>query len=89
MPSHSEYLTSSQKDRLASVAISQRFEKGKDICKEGELAASMYILKSGKLTMHRGNEFKGTITRGESFEEYTSLSKGCLRRMTIRVAEDA
>jgi CRP-like cAMP-binding protein len=86
---HAEYLTASQKDRLASVAISQRFEKGKEICKEGELAASMYILKSGKLTKHKGNEFKGTITRGESFEEYTSLSKGCLRRTTIRVADDA
>jgi hypothetical protein len=49
----------------------------------------MYILKSGKLTKHKGNEFKGTITRGESLEEYTSLSKGCLRRMTIKVADEA
>lgn len=71
------------------MAISQRFEKGKEICKEGELAASMYILKSGKLTKHKGNEYKGTILKGESFEEYTSLSKGCLRRTTIKVAEEA
>lgn len=49
----------------------------------------MYILKSGKLTKHKGNEFKGSISKGESFEEYTSLSKGCLRRMTIKVAEDS
>jgi CRP-like cAMP-binding protein len=70
---------------LASVAICQRFAKNKEICKEGELASSMYILKSGKLGRYKGNDFKGSITRGESFEEYTSLSKGCLRRHTIKV----
>lgn len=49
----------------------------------------MYILKSGKLARYKGNDFKGNITKGESFEEYTSLSNGCQRRQTIRVVEDA
>jgi hypothetical protein len=50
-----EYLTTSQKDKLASIAINQKFEKNSEICKEGELAASMYILKSGKLSKFKGN----------------------------------
>lgn len=82
-------MTTSQKDKLASIAISQHFHKNKEICKEGELASSMYILKSGKLARYKGNDFKGNITKGESFEEYTSLTKGCQRRQTIRVVEDA
>lgn len=62
-----KYLTSGQKDKLASVAISQKFQKNKEICKEGELASSMYILKSGKLARYKGNDFKGAISKGESF----------------------
>ena len=52
------------------------------------MAASMYILKSGKLSRYKGNEFKGTILKGESFEEYASLTKGGVRRYTIKTAED-
>lgn len=50
-----QYLTTAQKDKLTSIAINQRFDKNKEICKEGELAASMYILKSGKLSKFKGN----------------------------------
>jgi CRP-like cAMP-binding protein len=74
---------------LASIALNQRFEKNSEICKEGELASSMYILKSGKLSKHKGNQFQGYITKGESFEEYASLTKGCSRSETIKVIEDA
>ena len=49
----------------------------------------MYILKSGKLSRHKGSQFQGYITKGESFEEYASLTKGCLRKDTIKVVEDA
>ena len=49
----------------------------------------MYILKSGKLSKHKGNQFQGYICKGESFEEYASLTKGCVRKETIRVMEDA
>jgi cGMP-dependent protein kinase len=43
------YLTSDQKDKIASIGITQKYEKKSKICKEGELAASMFILKSGEL----------------------------------------
>ena len=68
-------MTSCQKDKLASIALNQRFEKGSDICKEGELAASMYILKSGKLGRFKSGDFQGHILKGESFEEYASLTR--------------
>ena len=84
-----KYLTPSQKDKLASIALNQRFDRNSDICKEGELAASMYILKSGKLGRFKGGDFQGHILKGESFEEYSSLTKGSVRRETIRVVEDA
>ena len=84
-----KYLTPNQKDKLASIALNQRFDRNSDICKEGELAASMYILKSGKLGRFKGGDFQGHILKGESFEEYSSLTKGSVRRETIRVVEDA
>jgi CRP-like cAMP-binding protein len=75
-----KYLTANQKDKLASIAINQKFEKNSDICKQGELASSMYILKSGKLARFKGGDLQGIINQGESFEEYASLTKGCVRR---------
>ena len=42
-------LTSSQKDKIASICISQRYERGSSLVKEGDLASSMFIVKSGKL----------------------------------------
>lgn len=59
-----KYLTNSQKDKLAYVALNQRFDKNSEICKEGELASSMYILKSGKLSKHKGSQFQGYICKG-------------------------
>ena len=47
----------------------------------------MFILKSGRLGRYKGQEFKGNLLKGESFEEYTTLSKGSLRRETIKVLE--
>jgi CRP-like cAMP-binding protein len=57
-------LTPSQKDKLASIALNQRFDRNSEICKEGELASSMYILKSGKLSRHKGSLFQGYISKG-------------------------
>ena len=62
--SYSEELTNQQKDKLASVALNQRFERNSDICKEGELAASKYILKSGKLARFKGAAFQGHVSKG-------------------------
>jgi CRP-like cAMP-binding protein len=83
------YLTDVQMDKLASISISQKFEKGSKICKEGELASSIYILKSGKLRKTCEGVKIGDINKGDSFEEYASLKKGSVRRETITVVDDA
>ena len=49
----------------------------------------MYILKSGKLSRNKAAQFQGYISKGESFEEYASLTKGCVRKETIKVMEEA
>lgn len=49
----------------------------------------MYILKSGKLNRYKGIEYQGSIMKGDSFEEYASLTKGCTRRESVKVVEEA
>ena len=74
---------------MASIALNQRFDKNSVIFKQGDLASSMYILKSGKLTRFKGTDTIGYINKGESFEESASLNKGCLRKETVKVTEEA
>lgn len=42
-------LTNGQRQAIADIAMSQYYEKYTQICKEGELASSFYILKSGRV----------------------------------------
>lgn len=65
-------LVSSQKDKVASIAIIQKFNKGQIICKEGEMASSMYILKSGKILKSNSTE-QIKLKAGMYFGEYTML----------------
>jgi signal-transduction protein with cAMP-binding, CBS, and nucleotidyltransferase domain len=44
-----EYLTPIQKDKIASISMTQKFEKNSKLFKEGDLASSMYIVKEGTL----------------------------------------
>lgn len=46
-------------------------------------------MKSGKLAKIRHGDLQGHISKGESFEEYATLTKGCLRKETIKVIEDS
>ena len=43
----------------------------------------MYIVKKGKLKRTVNGFTIGYYSNGESLEEYTTLSKNCLRRETI------
>lgn len=83
------YLTSSQKDKIASIAIHQRFQKKNKICKEGELASSMYIVKSGVLKKTMDGIECGKVRVGQFCEEYAALKKNSIRRYTLAVEEDA
>ena len=59
-----EFLTSNQKDKIASICICQRYEKGTLIVREGDLASSMFIVKSGKLTKVRTGIETSTVREG-------------------------
>lgn len=52
---------------MASIGITQRYEKKSKICKEGELASSMFILKSGKLKRTIDGIETGIVVSGDSF----------------------
>ena len=82
-------LTPCQKDRIASIAIRQKFPKKSKICKEGELASSMYIVKSGVLKKCVDGIECGKLVSGQFCEEYAMLKKNSVRRDTIVVEEDA
>ena len=79
-------MTADQKDKIASIGINQKYEKKSKICKEGELAASMFILKSGELKRTIDGNEVGVVKPGDSFEEYATLSKSQNRRETITAA---
>jgi hypothetical protein len=61
-------LTNGQRQAIADIAMSQYYEKYTQICKEGELASSFYILKSGRVRKIQNGEHKGFIEKGELFE---------------------
>lgn len=83
------YLTQEQKDKIASIGITQKYEKKSKICKEGELASSMFILKSGELRRTIDGHEVGIVKPGDSFEEYAALNKNQNRRETITASEDS
>lgn len=76
-------MTDKQKEKIASVAISQKFEKGSIICTQGALACAMYIIKSGKLKRATDGTCVGYWQSGDSLEEYAVLSKNTIRKETI------
>ena len=61
-------LSNGQRQALADIAMSQYYEKYTRICKEGELASSFYILKSGRIRRIRDGVTIGYIEKGEIFE---------------------
>lgn len=81
-------MTPLQKDKISSNAISQKFSKGQIICKENELASSMYIIKSGELS--KSTHFGQTkLKEGDYFGEYTMLEKNCKWKETVIVENDS
>jgi CRP-like cAMP-binding protein len=48
--------------------MTQKFEKGAKICKEGEMASAMYIVKNGKLRRSLEGLSIGYFISGDSLE---------------------
>lgn len=61
-------LSNGQRQAVADISMSQYYEKYSKICKEGELASSFYILKSGRIRRIKDGVTCGFIEKGEIFE---------------------
>ena len=61
-------MTEKQKEKLVSIAIVQRYEKGAKLCKEAELGSAMFILKNGKLKRSINGICVGYYQSGDSLE---------------------
>lgn len=67
-------LSNGERQALADIAMSQYYEKYSKICKEGELASSFYILKSGRIRRLREGVTLGFVEKGEIFEHSATLN---------------
>lgn len=57
-------LSNGERQALADIAMSQYYEKNSKICKEGELASSFYILKSGRIRRLKEGVTLGFVEKG-------------------------
>lgn len=62
-------MTDQQKDSIASVLITQKFQMGENIVNEGDPASSFYIVKSGTISILKGKNEIRKMEKGESFGE--------------------
>lgn len=69
--------------------MSQYYEKYSKICKEGELASSFYILKSGRIRRIKDGVTCGFIEKGEIFEHEVPLNDETFRRYTLITEENS
>jgi small-conductance mechanosensitive channel/CRP-like cAMP-binding protein len=82
-------LTGEQREQLAAVSRAELFEAGQDIVREGELGASMFIVKRGEASVTLAHT-AGEVARhreGGYFGEM-SLLTGDTRSATVTAATD-
>lgn len=64
-----DQLNSDEKDAIAGVMITQVYKQGDTIVKEGDMANSYYIIKSGVVSVTKGGVEIRKMTAGDSFGE--------------------
>lgn len=79
-------MTNEQKDAVAGVLISQKFNKGANIVNEGDQADSFYIIKDGKVQVTKGGKEIRTMVKGDSFGEQALYYK-TTRGATVKALE--
>ena len=62
-------MTLEQKDAIASVIITLKFQRGQVIVVEGDPASSYYIIKEGQVQILKGNKEIRKMNKGEAFGE--------------------
>lgn len=62
-------MTDDQKDAIANTLITLVFKKGENIVNDGDMANSFYIIKSGTVSILKGQKELRKMTTGDSFGE--------------------
>lgn len=76
-------LTNEQKDSIASVLSTQKFKKGEFIVAEGDPASSFYVIKSGDVSVLKGDKEIRKMGKGDSFGEQ-ALYYNTVRSCSVR-----
>ena len=76
-------LTNEQKDSIAGVLTTQKFKKGENIVVEGDPASSFYVIKSGEVTVLKGDKDIRKMSKGDSFGEQ-ALYYNTVRSCSVR-----
>ena len=77
-----DYLSSSQKDDLATVTIQEKCKKGHVIVTEGEEATCLYVIQDGRVRISSMGEDLRDMKTGEYFGE-AALFVNTKRRATV------
>ena len=80
-------MTSEQKDAIAGVLITLKFQKNQNIVVEGEQASSFYIIKEGQVSVIKGGKELRKMNKGDSFGEQ-ALYANTVRGATVRALGD-
>lgn len=80
-------MTDEQKDAIASVLITLKFQKDQNIVVEGDPASSFYIVKEGQVVVFKGDREIRKMNKGDSFGEQ-ALYYNTVRGATVRAAAD-
>lgn len=80
-------LTDEQKDSIASVLSTQKFKKGEFIVVEGDPASSFYVIKSGEVSVLKGEKEIRKMGKGDSFGEQ-ALYYNTVRSCSVRADEE-
>ena len=82
-------LSNGQRQALADISMNQYYEKYTRICKEGQLASSFYILKSGRVRRLKDGVTIGFIEKGDIFEHQAALKDEAVRKQTLITEENS
>ena len=75
------------KSIMANNLIQEIYLKGQYICKEGELAGCMYIIKDGEIECIKGDKVIRTLKKGDNFGQ-KALLEGDIRSLDVKAKTD-
>ncbi|MBI1885894.1 MAG: cyclic nucleotide-binding domain-containing protein [Chloroflexi bacterium] len=81
------HLSKGDLKRLARISVPRTFKAGEQIIKEGDTAAGVFIVMTGKVEVVKGSQRLAVFDAGEFFGEM-ALFESYPRSATVRALED-